>query len=167
MQKWSKEDSRCIPLAEIILSIARNRKSYGARPGDVRYFIDRPLLDHPLTHQRDGIKYSVRHHMHTRAARGTHKGLLHLEHAVPVSVLWNSVCQLSDRGASGNEVVDFLSRACRVAIMTRVEHAGFARIGLKDRMPPGWDPFDGGVDPWARYRVAGVELLSPIDYSIL
>lgn len=160
--RWTLEDGRCRPLAEIILSIAKNRRAYGARPGDVRYFIDRPLLDHPQTHQRDGIKYSIRHHMHTRGAVGTGVSLLHLEHAVPVSVLWNHVCAMSDAGTGAEEVVEFLGKACRVAVMTRHEHAGFARIGLKDRMPPGWDPTDPGVDPWARYRVAGVELLAPV-----
>ncbi len=158
---WSLEDSRCEPLAEIILSIARNRDSYGARPSDVRYFIDRPLLDHPQTHQRDGIKYSTRHHMHTPGAVGTSQKVLHLEHAVPVSILWTGIKSLADRDASVAELVEWLGRVCRVAIMTRTEHAQFARIGLKDRMPPGWDMWNPGVDPWARYGVMGIQLLTP------
>jgi len=158
---WTLEDSRCRPLAEIILSIARSRKAYGARPGDVRYFIDRPLLDHPETHQRDGIKYSTSHHMHTRASVGVHKGFLHLEHAVPVSVIWNAVCDMSDEGKGADEVVELLARVCRVAIMTRVEHASFSKVGLKDRMPPNWDIWSPTVDPWARYTIMGLELVSP------
>ena len=161
---WSKEDTRCEPLARVIVSIASVRKSYGARPGDVRYFIDRPLLDHPQTHQRDGIKYSTKHHYHTRSAIGLNTKLLHLEHAVPISILWQNICSIVDNHDSETsieKVLNFLSKNCRVAILTRTEHDQFARIGLKDKMPPGWDGLNKNSDPWMRYTIAGVELLPP------
>lgn len=158
---WDVESDRCRQLASMILSIVKGRNAYGGRPGDIRYFVDRPLLDHPQTHQRDAIKYSTRHHYHTLSARNCPQSLLNLEHAVPLKLLWELTIPLADSGAPPEELVTLYSRLCRVAIITRREHAAFADIGLRDRMPPGWDPRAPNVDPWARYAVVGIDLLPP------
>ena len=158
---WSPDDSRCIALASIILNIARGRNAYGGRPGDIRYFVDRPLLDHPQTHLRDAIKYSTQHHYHTRAARGCPHTLLNLEHAVPMKLIWELTLPLADRGADPTELAALYARVCRVAVITRREHAEFASIGLKDKMPPNWDAHNPGADPWARYAIVGLQLLPP------
>ena len=158
---WDLNSPRCIELASIILGIVRGRTAYGGRPGDIRYFVDRPLLDHPQTYQRDAIKYSTKHHYHTFSARNCPEKLLNLEHAVPLKLLWELTIPLADRGASPGELVVLYARLCRVAIITRREHAAFAGIGLRDKMPPGWDPSSLMADPWARYSVVGVQLFPP------
>lgn len=161
MVLWDANSDRCAQLASMILSIVKGRNAYGGRPGDIRYFVDRPLLDHPQTYQRDAIKYSTRHHYHTFSARNCPQALLNLEHAVPLKLLWELTIPLADRGAKPEELVELYSRLCRVAVITRREHAAFAEIGLRDKMPPGWDPHSPGADPWARYSIVGVQLLPP------
>jgi len=44
---------------------------------------------------------------------------------------------------------------CIGAVVTRAEDQRLNSLGLRSRMPAGWD----GMDPFARYRVAGIELL--------
>lgn len=158
---WDSTSPRCVELATIILGIVRGRAAYGGRPGDIRYFVDRPLLDHPQTYQRDAIKYSTRHHFHTFSARNCPHTLLNLEHAVPLKLLWELTIPLADLGAPPEELVALYARLCRVAVITRREHAAFAEIGLRDKMPPGWDPHSPSADPWARYSIVGVQLLPP------
>jgi len=78
-----------------------------------------------------------------------------------MKLIWELTLPLADRNADPAELAALYARVCRVAVITRKEHAGFASIGLKDKMPPNWDAHNPGSDPWARYAITGIELLPP------
>jgi hypothetical protein len=119
---------------------------------------------------KDRVKYSPHHHYHTKAAYAVmskhpkshlQKYLRH-EHMIPRSIVEkklfeNRDCQLGCSGA----VADVLSQCLRVAIITVDEDRLLKEHGLNQKMPSDWN----GVNPFARYKVAGIELCDPQAYN--
>ena len=119
---------------------------------------------------KDRVKYSPKHHYHTKAAlelMGEHpkshlqKYLRH-EHMIPRSVVEkklfeNQGCQLGCAGA----VSDVLSQYLKVAIITVAEDKLLKAHGLNQTMPIGWN----GINPFSRYKAAGIELCDPQVYN--
>jgi hypothetical protein len=76
-----------------------------------------------------------------------------VDHAVPVAVVCDSILNAPnlDRGKLQKILEDLL-----VAVeVTPKEHEQLLRCGLSDCMPQDWN----SVDVFARYRVAGIEII--------
>lgn len=84
--------------------------------------------------------------------RNDSKILVH-DHIVPKKIVYDMLFGLG--APSARAVRRILRRFCIGAIITREEDQRLNALGLRSRMPDGWD----GRDPWARYRKAGVSTI--------
>jgi len=83
--------------------------------------------------------------------RSQTKMLTH-EHVVPIKVVIELLLKLPSPTASS--VHQLLESFCKAAVVTREEDARLNRLGLRSKMPSGWD----GSDVWARYTLAKIGL---------
>jgi len=56
----------------------------------------------------------------------------------------------------GCDIKNILRRFCIGAVVTAEEDQTLNKLGLRAKMPEGWD----GKYPWARYRVAKIEIIT-------
>lgn len=83
----------------------------------------------------------------------------HIEHLVPCALLLDQAFAMYRKGNTEKEVVEMLGRFLRIAHITptearRLDH----ELGLKTKMPDGWDFETGSV--MARLEAGGIELIS-------
>ena len=77
------------------------------------------------------------------------------EHAVPCAELRSRAYSMFDKGGSIEEVSIFLREHLKIYRISRDERRKLdIELGLKTRMPEGWEP----GDHFARLRIAGVKL---------
>ena len=111
----------------------------------------------------DAVKYDIQYLPHTADAASVSaqypnelsKRLTH-EHTIPLALLAEKILGLE----SGDEEVIYetLSSYCRAAIITREEDHRLNAAKLRSAMPSAWR---FGEDMFARYSIAGIELLLP------
>jgi len=85
---------------------------------------------------------------------GATSGLRH-EHLVPKKVVIAHLLALDP--ATTDNVHAILDRYCIGVVVTKDEDARLTGLGLRSKMPDGWD----AGDPWARYAAAGIEVIKP------
>jgi hypothetical protein len=83
--------------------------------------------------------------------QGQQRMLVH-EHVVPKSIVIQWLLKLSTPTA--DSVNQLLESYCKGAVLTREEDARLNGLGLRSKMPSGWDE----KDVWARYTSAGIVL---------
>lgn len=90
------------------------------------------------------------------------KGGGHLEHLVPCALLRDRAFEMYRDGRTETEVAEMLGRFLRVAHITCAEANRLDNeLGLKTKMPDGWDFETGSV--LARLQAGGIELeLAPL-----
>ncbi len=163
---------RCKRIANAIKFIVEYEEKYDIRldreRGDLKHYFWAFTCDSPDQQGYDAVKYSERHHKHSRAARalienkGTRSrrkitGLRH-EHVVPLALLRNLLFQdAAVRGGSWEAVSEILEDNLHAAVITRDE-ALLIDKRYRTTMPEEWTP---GTDPYIRYKCSGVELLDP------
>lgn len=74
-----------------------------------------------------------------------------IEHAVPKSVV---VKMIDATGLDPVRIQHIIETYTVAYYIPKEEHARINRMGLRSKMPDGWD----GIDPLARYRAAGLDL---------
>lgn len=74
-----------------------------------------------------------------------------VEHVVPLKVIVDLLLDLEQ--PTKETVGTLLSNFYRVCLVTVEEHKRLTDAGLRSKMPDDWD----GKDPYARYRVVGIE----------
>lgn len=76
------------------------------------------------------------------------------DHAVPVKVIIQYL--MDEPSLTKDRVIEILDRFYVSVTISKQEHVSVLRtLGLESKMPDGWDV----VDPFARYKHAGIELL--------
>jgi hypothetical protein len=80
-------------------------------------------------------------------------GLLRYDHAIPFKLLVKELLNLTD--VSDIQVISVLERFGTIVLITKDEEDRINAKGLGHRMPDGWD----GIDPLARYKAVGIELV--------
>jgi hypothetical protein len=97
----------------------------------------------------------------SRASLGLTFGdrLLVYDHAIPFKYLQSELLKLTD--ASADSVRDVLNKFSVVAFITREEDDALNRAGYGNGMPKNWD----GVDPLARYKAVGIEIVDNTNAS--
>ena len=83
--------------------------------------------------------------------RSQQKMLVH-EHVIPRNIVIQRLLDLSI--ATASSVNELLASLCRGAVITKHEDARLDSLGLRSKMPAGWDE----TDVWARYKLAGIAL---------
>ncbi len=91
------------------------------------------------------------------AARLNTKVLRH-DHAVPKKILIEHLTKLIGK-ATSNSVCEILERLCIGVVITKDEDELLTRQGLRSKLP------DGKLDPWSRYRRAGIIIRRACDSS--
>ena len=76
------------------------------------------------------------------------------EHVVPKSVIIERLMALS--APTFQAVNDVLQRFCIGVVVTHEEDQRLNKLGLRAKMPEGWD----GEYPWARYKAANIEVIA-------
>ena len=164
---------RCEKIADAIKFISTYESQNGGRL--VRERDELRRLMYPFTCDapdsgKDGVKYSLSHHCHTDSAKKIvarypksylQKYLRH-EHAVPRAVIEDKLfksrsCQLGCTTA----VANILSKYLHVVVLTVDEDKALKAHGLNSKMPLDWD----GINPYSRYKVAGISLCDPLRAS--
>ena len=86
----------------------------------------------------------------------TYRDLLHGEHVIPVTIVFQRLIRLVEEGASEEELMDFLEESLIVVWVTVQERKMMdGELGLSRSMPTGWD---WGDDPYSRLVAARIEL---------
>jgi hypothetical protein len=85
--------------------------------------------------------------------------LLVHEHVIPKSIVIERLLGLPT--PTGDSVDQLLASYCIGAVITREEDARLNGLGLRSKMPPGWDE----KDAWARYKYAGIVLRTEVAQS--
>jgi hypothetical protein len=85
--------------------------------------------------------------------RGGDEKLVH-EHLVPKKEIIGQLVQL--KNPSPESVREVLERFCIGVVVTAEEDQRLNKLGLRAKMPEGWD----GQDPWARYVVAKIKVVA-------
>lgn len=80
------------------------------------------------------------------------KGGLVYDHAIPFALVHDELLSLAE--LSPTSVKAILERRLAAATITREEDQRLTALGLRSRMPVGWD----GEDMLARYKAAGIDL---------
>lgn len=80
------------------------------------------------------------------------KELIH-EHIVPKKVLINTL--LNMKNPTPDEIFKYLQDYCIGVVVTKDEDSQLNQAKLKSEMPKSWD----GNDPWARYKVVGINVI--------
>jgi hypothetical protein len=81
----------------------------------------------------------------------------HIEHLVPCALLRDRAFEMYWEGKTEKEVAEMLGRFLRIAQITPAEaHRLDHELGLKTKMPDGWDFVTGSV--LARLEAGGIEL---------
>jgi len=85
------------------------------------------------------------------------KGNDHREHVVPLVVIRDQAMVMFDKGASVADVSNMIEKYLRIVNIS-AEEANYLDhdLGLKERMPDGWE--FGSGDPLARLKAANIEL---------
>jgi hypothetical protein len=83
--------------------------------------------------------------------RGQQKMLVH-EHVIPKSIVIQRLLELPN--PTTESVNQLLESYCKGAVLTREEDTRLNKLGLRSKMPAGWDE----KDVWARYASAGIVL---------
>ena len=104
---------------------------------------------------RDGLSKERRPQFRSAGAVGMHFGTgdLVYDHAVPFKLLQDELMGLSDPTVGA--VRDVLNRYGVIVLVTKEEDRRVRMAGYGSKMPDGWDR----VDPIARYRAVGIELV--------
>lgn len=76
------------------------------------------------------------------------KGIVTVEHAIPVDVLFDRFLDASSR----DDMTDLIE-AYHVAVVTTEEDKNLTKAGLRKQMPQGWS---WGDDPLARWQQVGI-----------
>ena len=84
------------------------------------------------------------------------QGELVYDHAVPFVLLQRALMALQP--VNEETVGDVLNRYGVAVLITKAEHRRLDSEGFRDKMPATWDE----LDPLARYRAAGIELVENI-----
>jgi hypothetical protein len=90
-------------------------------------------------------------------------GIGHHEHVVPCAYLRQESLAMLRAGHTNAEVVRFLRRCLAIVTITLAERDALDRsdgLGLKDRMPDGWQPDTGDI--FARLVLAGIAFDMPL-----
>jgi hypothetical protein len=82
------------------------------------------------------------------------RGELVYDHAIPFALLQEELLALHP--VTEECVVKVLSRYGTAVLITQADNARLNAMGLARSMPPDWD----GRDPLARYKAAGIDLVS-------
>jgi hypothetical protein len=104
-------------------------------------------------------KKNVRFISHSAAVARSSKDVpVVADHAVPLSLLLDEVYK--KRIVETTALVELVSLYSVMALVTREEDSLLRKRGLAKRMPEDWD----GKDALARYRAAGISLMSATDH---
>jgi len=74
------------------------------------------------------------------------------EHVIPKGIVIERLLKLPNKTA--DSVNELMVKYCKGAVITKDEDARLNSLGLRSKMPTGWDE----KDVWARYRYAGIVL---------
>ena len=104
---------------------------------------------------RDGLSKQCRPQFRSRESLGVRfgSGTLVYDHAIPFRYLQEDLLALED--PTEHSVAEGLNRYGVIVLITKDEDRRVSKAGYNSRMPQGWD----GVDPFARYKAVGIEVL--------